>query len=94
MEEFIKRLAETLDPLARKEFGVVDRTFLARSMLAVGMRESPPVVGDAAGERASGDCVCAVCGRGYFIHPFDWRGIGYGNVPFFKVLCNGERVKI
>jgi len=44
--------------------------------------------------RASGDCVCDVCGDQYRHHPHDMKQLGYGDEPFLRVLCNGRRVKL
>ena len=91
---FIERLAATMPAEVLTEFRVIEQLLLARQMDCVGMAEYPPVSGDPNGERACGDCLCDVCGRPYFDHPMDWRVIGYGNVPFLNVLCDGRRVKL
>jgi len=44
--------------------------------------------------RASGDCVCEVCGDQYRHHPHDMKQLGYNDEPFLRVLCNGRRVKL
>jgi hypothetical protein len=45
--------------------------------------------------RASGTCVCAICGREYRHHPVatDAHLIGWMG-PFLHRLCNGELVKL
>jgi hypothetical protein len=91
---FVRAFAATLDPAARAEFGEIEQMLLARSMAACGMSEYPAVTGDEQGERSYGECVCDRCGEEYFTHPMDWRVIGYGNVPFLNVLCDGRRVKL
>lgn len=58
------------------------------------MSHYPPLSGDPSGERCSGDMLCDVCGQEYTVHPMDWRVIGYGDVPFLNVLCDGRRVKL
>jgi hypothetical protein len=90
----IEQIACGLDLAASREFGPLERMSLAKSMERVGMASYPPVVGDPHGDRASCDCVCDVCHQKYAAHPMDWRVIGYGNVPFLTVLCDGRRVKL
>lgn len=91
---FVSSIALRLDSAAAAEFGEPERMILVSMMRNVGMAEYPPVLGDPAGERACGDCICERCRKPYFEHPYDWRVIGYGNVPFLNVLCNGLRVKL
>jgi hypothetical protein len=93
-DDYIRGLAARLDPAAQAEFGEIERLILKRSMIACGMEEYPPVRGDSTGARASGDMVCKICLQTYAAHPMDWRVIGYGDVPFLNVLCNGSRVKL
>ena len=38
--------------------------------------------------RASGDCVCLVCGREFWRHPADKKH------EFLNVLCDGKRLKL
>lgn len=92
--DFLGRLMASLDPQARREFGEIEQCMLVRSMDACGMTQYPPLAGPAEGERTSGDMICETCGLEYGGHPLDWRVIGYGNVPFLKVLCDGRRVKL
>lgn len=92
--DFLATVRSQLDTQARLEFREPEQRILIAMMRRVGMREYPPLLGDAAGERAGGDCECGVCGECFQIHPFDWRVIGYGNVPFLNVLCDGRRVKL
>jgi hypothetical protein len=94
MNAFIERLATTLDPKALAKFGRIERLVLARAMEACGMTEYPPLAGRPEGERACGSMICPLCNRDYFSHPMDWRVIGYGDVPFLNVLCDGRRVKL
>ncbi len=49
--------------------------------------------GDDAFVRASGDCVCAWCGREYRKHPLDPYEL-YDGWPWLTVLCDGRRVKL
>lgn len=93
-EIYVDHLAETLDPKARREFGLVERRILIASLEKVGMLIYPTVSGSPEGERASGDMLCYFCGQEYFAHPMDWRVIGFGDVPFLNVLCDGRRVKL
>lgn len=50
--------------------------------------------------RASGDCVCDVCGKPYWKHPDATEPEALGNVdgdglkPFLTRLCNGDLVKL
>lgn len=44
--------------------------------------------------RASGDCLCEICGTEYRKHPDDMENIGYDGYPYLKKLCNGRRVKL
>jgi hypothetical protein len=43
--------------------------------------------------RASGDCVCEICGKKYYQHKFtehrDWN-----DDPFLNKLCDGRIVKL
>ncbi|MBW3538736.1 MAG: hypothetical protein KY476_00550 [Planctomycetes bacterium] len=93
-EEFIRELKSSLPPAARQEFGEIEQYILLASLVVCGLTRYPPVSGDPHGERCSGDMVCDACGQTYFKHPMDWRVIGYGDVPFLNVLCDGRRVKL
>lgn len=44
--------------------------------------------------RASGECVCAACGKDYFHHPPDTSVLGYDGRPFLRIVCGGQRVKL
>jgi len=90
----LDELAASLDPQARDRFGKVERIILGRSMERCGMEQYPPVAGDPNGIRVDGSMLCPRCGLAYFAHPLDWRVIGYGDVPFLTVLCDGQRVKL
>lgn len=94
IHDCIAELESTLDDKARHEFGNVERIMLRRSMELCNMDELPAVVGSPSGDRASGEMICETCGQEYFAHPLDWRIIGYGDVPFLNVLCDGRRVKL
>lgn len=91
---FLEELAGSLDPATLAKFGDVERLMLKCHFERVRMSEYPPVTGNPDGERDCGDNICDVCGEPYIVHPPDWRVIGYGNVPFLSVLCDGRRVKL
>jgi hypothetical protein len=94
--------AEAIDEIATRlgfatfsEFGSIEKALLKMSFNKCGMIDYPPVIiGDPFGERVCGDQICDRCGNDYYSHPMDWRLIGYGNVPFLNVLCDGRRVKL
>ncbi len=44
--------------------------------------------------RASGNCICNVCGLTYYKHPHDPDVTDWDGNPWLHVLCNGERVKL
>jgi len=94
IDEFLYCLAASLDPAGHSEFGEAERMILKHAMAGCNMREYPALRGDRQGEIAAGDMICEFCGLEYFAHPLDWRVIGYGNVPFLNVLCDGRRVKL
>lgn len=73
MNKFIEVLASSLAPATRREFGPVERILLERSMELCGMDEYPSPVGDPAGERAYGDCICYKCNKPYL--PIPWIGV-------------------
>lgn len=88
----IERLQESMSPEVKAEFGPIDRVVLRKAMYRCNMDRLPEPNG--VDERAAGDCICDVCGNAYLHHPLDWRLIGYGDVPFVHVLCDGSRVKL
>ena len=92
--EFLDELIASLDQQARQEFREIDQCMLVRSMDACGMEQYPQLSGPAEGERTNCNMICEQCGLEYGTHPMDWRVIGYGNVPFLTVLCDGRRVKL
>lgn len=89
----IDDLAASLDPRAKAEFTEIERTILTRQLVTCGLSELPEWNGRE-DRYASGDCLCPVCQQEYAKHPADWRVIGYGNVPFLNILCDGTRVKL
>ena len=92
--EFFNSIEKLLDKLALKEFGPIQRTILYTRMKACGLESYPEVIGDPNGERCSGESICLICQNPYRYHPQDYRLIGYGNVPFLRILCDGRRVKL
>lgn len=94
IDHTILGIMASLSADATHEFGSVEQYCLRRAMEEAGMEEYPPEPENKNGERAFGDQICEKCGNEYYSHPMDWRVIGYGNVPFLNVLCNGERVKL
>lgn len=44
--------------------------------------------------RACGDCICEVCGKDYYSHPFADEARTDENRPFLHVTCNGDIVKL
>lgn len=38
--------------------------------------------------RASGECICMVCGKNYYSHP------SHSEFKWLKVLCDGKLVKL
>ena len=94
LDHFVRDLRNSLDLAAFREFGPVEELMLRRSLTACGMEQYPPPLEEHDFDRSSGDMVCEKCGRQYAAHPMDWRLIGYGNVPFLNILCDGRRVKL
>ena len=45
-------------------------------------------------KRASGDCICEICGKKYSEHPFDLAHLDYYDNPFLNRLCGGRLVKL
>lgn len=94
LQGFIEKVKGLLDPAAREQFRELEQWMLDRALRECGLEEYPAVSGDPSGERASDDMLCQVCGKDYLTHPMDWRLIGYGDVPFLNILCDGRRVKL
>ena len=44
--------------------------------------------------RASGDCVCPVCGETYYKHPYNLDIVDGNGYPWLHVLCDGTLVKL
>ena len=44
--------------------------------------------------RASGDCICEVCGKKYYDHPMDSEITDQDGNKYLNILCNGDRVKL
>lgn len=94
MSEVTEKIAASLDPKALAEFGQFEGIAVDLAMKACQMTELPEPIGDPHGERCSGLMICERCGRSYNHHPADWRVIGYGDVPYLNILCDGRRVKL
>lgn len=94
IDDAIIQLKNSLDPAARREFGDLEQTMLRLAMEQCRLTALPELVGPRGGCYASCDMVCEICGEQYASHPMDWRLIGYGDVPFLNVLCDGRRVKL
>ena len=94
VREFLEIAFMELDPKAREQFREPEQIILGQAMEGCRLRGYPAVTGDRHGEYANGDMVCDRCGQQYALHPLDWRVIGWGDVPFLNVLCDGRRVKL
>jgi len=46
--------------------------------------------------RASGDCICEICGKKYYDHPLEKNKeyLDYEDRPFLRRLCDGTLVKL
>lgn len=45
--------------------------------------------------RASGDCLCRICGKDYYSHPYapePWN-LSFTGKPFLHRICTGELIK-
>lgn len=93
-EVFARQLRTRLPIAARDEYREIEEQMLVMAMEACGMTEYPYVVGSPVGERADQSMICEICGKRYGAHPMDWRVIGYGDVPYLNILCDGHRVKL
>ncbi len=98
--ESIDEIYKILDPEARKEFNDLAKYQLRKSMEKCGLNNYPGLMmPNTDGEifvldRVSGECICNICKQKYYDHPLDWRIIGYNNIPFLNILCDGTRVKL
>lgn len=90
----IEKVASILDHDSAANFRTLERHSLVRAFEKCDMEVYPAVTGDPNGERASQNCICETCGNLHGDHPMDWRIIGYGDLPFLNVLCDGRRVKL
>lgn len=90
----VQQLISEMDDATRQNFTALEQWFLFRSMKICEMDRLPDVTGDPSGEYCGGAVTCNVCGEECYSHPMDWRLIGYGNVPFLRILCDGRRVKL
>ena len=88
-QTFVDEVAE----YAGEQFCPLSRVALIRALVRCCMTQYPtPTNGE--GERASGACVCRVCGEEFRNHPADWRLLGYHGCPVVHILCDGRRVKL
>lgn len=92
LDDVIEDLRAQMDFRTLCEFREPERIMLKRSMRICGMESLPVPIGD--GDRVSGEMICDKCGQDYYHHPAEWRKVGYGNVPFLNVLCDGRLVKL
>ncbi len=92
IEEAVKQLIPQLELEALAEFREPEKFMFKKAMETCGMLHLPVPVGD--GIRCSGECICDGCGQEFFKHPFEWRKVGFGNVPFLNILCDGTLVKL
>lgn len=44
--------------------------------------------------RASGDCICSICGKEYWKHKLSMEYLGYNDEPYLNRLCDGRLVKL
>jgi len=44
--------------------------------------------------RASGDCLCELCDRPYWRHPYTYEYVDWDGHPFLKVACDGTLLKL
>lgn len=44
--------------------------------------------------RASGECVCEICGREFWRHKHEMEEVDWNDDPYLKIICNGDRVKL
>lgn len=68
---------------------------MIRNVPGVGFVQDVPDGDDREMFRASGDCLCEVCGKEYRKHPYASRPLsGIDGLPFLRVLCSGKLVKL
>jgi ribA/ribD-fused uncharacterized protein len=44
--------------------------------------------------RASGNCICNICGKKYYDHPMSAKYKSWQNEMYLHILCNGDLVKL
>lgn len=91
---FIDDVMSRLDPDGFASFDGHAQRCLADAMHRCGMTQYPPVPERDVFVRGNGDSSCPICSHKYRAHPLDWRMLGYGDVPFLRVLCDGRRIKL
>lgn len=89
----VEAVEASLDEAACAQFGWIEKYCLAKCWEQCGLKAYPDHNGNDM-DRCSGDMLCSICGKEYRLHPMDWRVIGYGDVPFLNVICDGTRVKL
>ena len=90
----IQSLLRGMNSIEREQFREPDQRSLKEAMRFCGMTALPNSAAPEEFQLGHSESECSVCGKLYCQHPFDWRVIGYGNVPFLNVLCDGRRVKL
>ena len=90
---FFDSINNSLDSIAKQKFDDLAKYQLRKAMEKCKMVQYPET-DDIDGIRASGECICNICGKEYYDHPYDWRIIGYGGVPYLNIICDGTRVKL
>lgn len=88
----VQELIKSLESQDCTEFGDFEQHAIKQSMKLCGMAVLPEPKHDI--DRVSGDCICSICGNDFYSHPMDWRVLGYGNVPFLNIICDGTRAKL
>ena len=92
IERTVSELKSQLDEEAFSRFREPEQYSLKKSMQLCGMTSLPIPIGE--GLRCSGECVCEHCEKMFYVHPEEWRRVGYGGWPVFNILCDGTLVKL
>jgi len=92
--DYVAHLLGLMMPATREQFRELELRALCRALQVCNLVKLPDVTGDPLGERAGGDARCPICSQTSLSHPLDWRQIGYGDVPYNHILCDGRRVKL
>lgn len=94
LDAVVAGLLRNMNAAEREQFRQPDQHVFKAAMRFCGMTALPVSPAPEDFQRADMNSECSVCGKQYGVHPFDWRVIGYGDVPFLNVLCDGRRVKL